>query len=307
MRAVVVGAGAMGSTFAAALARAGNDIVALDAASEVVGTINQRGIEVVEDGTSSFARVPATSSPSEVGPVEVAIVFVKAHHTQAVAGSVRRYLSPNTVVASLQNGWGNADVLAKAVPPDRLVVGVTYHSCTLLGPGRAAHTGRGPTMVGPYEAGGDTSGAEKVAELLSSAGFEVAVTPGVRLEIWKKLVLNAATLPVAGATGLRAGELADSGEVQDLVDALAAEAVLVANKLGLGVDLEERLTSIHKVLAGAGSGKPSMLQDIEARRKTEIEVINGVVARAAAELGLDVPLNRAMTSLVHGIERSWAR
>jgi 2-dehydropantoate 2-reductase len=133
------------------------------------------------------------------------------------------------------------------------------------------------------------------------------VTPHIKTEIWKKLILNAATLPTAALTGLRAGELAQPGSMLDLVDALAAEAVQVARAQGYAIDPTERIERIHTVLAGAGAGKASMLQDAEARRKTEIEVVNGAVVRAAEKMGLDVPLNRAMVALIAGLERGWQR
>ena len=121
------------------------------------------------------------------------------------------------------------------------------------------------------------------------------------------MILNAATLAVAATTGLRAAEMLELPEVAALVEGLAGEALAVAAKIGLNVDPVERLAKIKAVLAGAGAGKPSMLQDVEAARKTEVEVVNGAVVRTAADCGMDVPLNIAMCALVHGIERSWAR
>ena len=149
--------------------------------------------------------------------------------------------------------------------------------------------------------------AHQIAEMLTRADFETTATADVRTEIWNKLILNAATLPVAASTGLRAAEMLEVPDVAALVEALAHEAVAVASKLGLHVDGAERMARIRTVLANAGQGKPSMLQDVEARRKTEIEVVNGAVARAAAEHGVAVPLNVALCAVVHGIERSWSR
>jgi 2-dehydropantoate 2-reductase len=129
----------------------------------------------------------------------------------------------------------------------------------------------------------------------------------VRTEIWKKLVLNCATLPTAALTRLSAGALAEAEEVLSLVDALAAEAVQVARAQGMEIDEDERREAIHAVLARAGAGKPSMLQDVLADRKTEIETVNGAVVAAAAEHGVAAPLNRAMVALVHGLEGSYLR
>jgi 2-dehydropantoate 2-reductase len=307
-RVLVVGGGAMGCLFAAEIAGAGHEVTVLDPAAAIVTAIEEHGVRLVRDGHDlSVPSVSAVSDPAKAGQVDIAFVFVKAQHTAAVAEQVTAYLSADTTVASLQNGWGNADVLARTVPADQLVCGVTYHSCTVLKPGRVAHTGRGPTFVGPYSPGGDVARATAVAELLDSAGFEITATPDVHTEIWKKLVLNAATLAVASLTGLRTGALGHHAEAMSVVDTLTAEAVAVGRARGLDVSLEERVSRIHTALAGGGDGKASMLQDVQARRKTEVEVVNGAIARAGAELAVPTPLNEAMVALIHGLEESWCQ
>jgi 2-dehydropantoate 2-reductase len=307
MRTAVVGGGAMGAAFAADAAAAGRDVTIVDTAADVVDRIRDHGVTVeTPDGTRSVP-VRATAEPAEVGLVDVAIVLVKGYDTRAAAGTVAALLGPDAFAVTLQNGWGNADVLASVVPSEQILMGVTYHSCSSAGPGHVRHTSRGPTMVGPYLVDGDASAAERVATFLDSAGWEAHATADIRTEIWKKLVLNAATLPAAALTGLETGELAQPGTLRDLVDALAREAVAVARAQGLSVDAAERIERIHALLRGGGSGKPSMLQDVEARRKTEIDTINGAVARMGVELGIDVSLNLAMVALVSAVERSWRR
>lgn len=129
----------------------------------------------------------------------------------------------------------------------------------------------------------------------------------MRTEIWKKLILNAATLPTAALTGLTAGALSDSEQMWPVVERIAREASSVAIALGLKIDPEERVERIRATLAGAGGGKASMLQDTEAHRKTEIEVINAAVARAGASTGTPTPLNDLMVSMIAGLESSWTR
>jgi 2-dehydropantoate 2-reductase len=305
VRAAVVGGGAMGAAFAADAAAAGQDVTIVDTAAEIVGAIRDCGVTVESiEGTRTVA-VRATTEPAGVGAVDLAVILVKGYDTTAVAGSLAGVLGPDAVVVTLQNGWGNADVLASTVPPDRLLMGVTYHSCSLSGPGRVRHTARGPTVVGPYLVDGDLSVAERVAGFLSAAGWQARASAEIRTDVWKKLVLNAATLPASALTGLDAGQVAAFGPLCALVDAVAGEAVAVARALGLPIDPTERIDRIHAVLRAAGSGKPSMLQDVEARRRTEIDTINGAVARMGLELGIDVSLNRAMVALVSAVERSW--
>jgi 2-dehydropantoate 2-reductase len=307
MKMAVIGAGAMGGALAAEAALAGHDVHVLDVSAELVTAVRERGIAVTVDGAEVTGKVQASTDPASIGPAELVVIFVKAQHTAAAAASIAALRGPGTVVASLQNGWGNADVLAREAGTEGLVFGVTYNSCSSAGLARVRHTGRGETVIGSYA--GDAAGtaaAERAAQALTSAGWACRVTPEVRTEIWKKLILNAATLPTAALTGLAAGELAAAPAMSDLVDATAQEACAVARGLGLGIDPAERLEAIHRVLAAAGPGKASMLQDAEARRKTEVEVINGAVVREADRLGIDVPVNRALAALISGLERSWS-
>src|SRR5581483_10971413 len=137
----------------------------------------------------------------------------------------------------------------------------------------------------------------------AQAGLEAKVVPAVRPEIWKKLVLNAATLPTAALTGMNAGALTAHEPMHELVTETAREAVAVARALGYDIDEEERVEAIHSLLGRAGPTKASMLQDFEAGRRTEVDVINGAVVRAGEQTGVQVPLNRAFVALVKGWER----
>ena len=301
MRIAVVGAGAMGSIFGARLAQGGHETVLVDVAVPLVERINEAGVTVVRGEEETVTRVAATADPASVGVVDAVVFFVKCYHTQSAAELARPLVGAGTVVASLQNGWGNGDVLAGVYPPEQVVVGVTYNSGTVLGLGRVAHPGVGPTTMGPF-AGDSTAGAERLAAAIGDGGLEAVVVDPVRPEIWKKLILNAATLPTAALTGMHAGALTAHAEMHELVSDTAREAVAVACALGFEIDAQERVDAIHGLLERAGSARASMLQDFEAGRRTEIDVINGAVVRAGDEQGVPVPLNRAFVRLVKGWE-----
>lgn len=307
MRVAIVGAGAMGGVWAARLAAAGAAVALVDVSSEIVAAITNDGLTLQSADGTVTSRLPATDRPEEVGPRDAVFFFVKAQHTASAARMARPMIAQSTIVVSLQNGWGNSDTLASIYVPEQLVMGVTYHSATVLAPGRVAHTGQGQTFLGPYLDGSPMGRAEAVAALMNDAGLQTTATPRVKVEIWKKLILNAATLPTAALTRLCAGDLGQPGPMLDLVDALAAEAVAVARAQGYEIDQAERIERIHAVLAGAGRGKASMLQDVEAGRKTEIEVVNGAVVRAAKAAGVEAPLNWAMVALIGGLERGLGR
>jgi len=301
VRAAVVGAGAMGSIFGARFAAGGVDTVLVDVAQPLVDKINADGVTVVRGDEETTTRLPATSDPASVGAADLVVFFVKCYHTRSAAEMARPLVGPATVVASLQNGWGNGDVLASVYEPERVVVGVTYSSGTVLALGKVAHPGVGPTYMGPF-AGRSLEGAERLAAALEQGGLEAHVTPEIRPEIWKKLILNAATLPTAALAGMNAGALTAHVQMHDLVTETAREAVAAARAFGYEIDEQERIDYIHTLLERAGLAKASMLQDFEGGRQTEVEVINGAVVRAAEENGVPVPLNRAFVALVKGWE-----
>jgi 2-dehydropantoate 2-reductase len=300
MKIAVVGAGAMGAIFGARFAQAGHDTVLVDVAVPLIDKINADGITVVRGDEETVTPVPATSDPASVGTVDLVVFCVKCYHTSAAAESARPLVGADTVVASLQNGWGNGDVLAAVFPPEQIVVGVTYNSGTVLDVGRVAHPGVGPTTVGSYKDGGGEP--ERLAGVLVDGGLEATVASPIRPEIWKKLVLNAATLPTAALTGMNAEALTAHADMKELVSETAREAVAVARALGYDIDEQERLDAIHGLLERAGPARGSMLQDFEAGRRTEIDVINGAVVRSADETGVPVTINRAFVALVRGWE-----
>lgn len=304
MKLAIVGAGAMGGALAAEAALAGHEVHIVDVSRQLVDHVNEHGLEIQGADSPVIGHPSATTDASSVGVVDLVILFVKAQHTRSALPAIQQLRGPDTVVLSLQNGWGNADVLAEALGTDRLVFGVTYHSCSLLGMGVVRHSGRGATMIGAYTAE-NTPAAEIAAAALTASGWPTTVGADVRTEIWKKLILNAATLPTAALTGLTAGALGASASMRPVVDELIRESCAVAQAMGLGIDTAERTASIAEVLAGAGSGKASMLQDTEARRKTEIEVINAAVVRAGTEVGVPTPVNELMVALIAGLEERW--
>lgn len=303
MRIAVVGAGAMGSIFGARLTEAGHDTVLVDVARPLVEKLRRDGVTLVQDGQERVVEVEATTDPASFGAADAVVFFVKCYHTESAAKGAAPLVGAHTAVASLQNGWGNEEVLARHFGAERVIAGVTYDSGTVLELGRVAHTGRGKTLIGPYEgeALGPTADLEHV---LVDAGFEVEATPSIRTEIWKKLIVNAATLPTAALTGLTAGALGQPGELLELVDEVAREASAVAIVAGYGIDPEERVEVINNLLANAGAGKASMLQDLEAGRRTELDVITGAVLAEAEAQGVEVPLNTSLFALVRGYERA---
>ena len=300
MRVAVLGAGAMGTVFGAALQRSGADVTLVDVSPAVVERLRSDGAVVVAGGQEQVTRVAATTDPVDVGAVDAVLVFVKGYHTAAAAELARPLVGPATAVASLQNGWGNEARLAEAFGGERIVAGVTYHSARLDRPGRVAHTATGTTFLGPFQ-GRDLGAATVVGNALADAGLPVEVGAEAVTQLWRKLVLNCVTLPASALTRLTVGGLAS---VDGLLEAVTEETCAIARAAGHDVDTAERLEVIRGAVARGGDGKGSMLQDVEAGRRTEIDTITGAVVAEADRLGVPAPLNRALLDLVRGYERA---
>ncbi len=307
MKVAIVGGGAMGGLWAGLLESNGVQVTVVDVMPPVVHAIRASGLIVASPDRQLRVHPAATIDPADVGPVDLVYFFTKAHHTRAAASLARPLVDDATILVSLQNGWGNSHVIAEVLAPDRLVSGVTYQSARVESPARILHTSQGPTIVGPFleDATGDLS--EVVSTLQNNAGIATTTTATVHTDIWKKVVLNTATLPTSALTGLYGGEVGQPGAMLELADAIAVESVNILRAAGYDIDPAERVAFINGLLERAGNGKASMLQDVEARRKTEIEVVNGAIVHQAEMLGLEAPLNRAMVALIGGLERAWSR
>jgi 2-dehydropantoate 2-reductase len=292
----------LGSAFGAGFIRAGHDVTFIDVSAALVDALNATGITIIDGEQQSTVAARATTDAGSVTAPDLIMVFVKAYHTDGAASMIAPILGPDTVLATLQNGLGAGDVLASHCPGARIVYGVTYHAATMLEPGVVRHA-VGPTFAGPYE-GEDNSGPQRLAGACVEAGWPVQAMPDVAPAVWKKLLLNC-TNAVAALTGMNGGAEVADAHVHGLLRDVMAEALAVAHALGhTGLELEACVRDMDEVLTRAGEGRASMLQDFDAGRRTEVDALNGAVVRAADDLRIGVPINRALLSLVKGWERT---
>jgi 2-dehydropantoate 2-reductase len=303
--AVLGGGGAMGGIFGGYLARTGEDVVLIDVAQAAVDAINRNGILVEEkDGSAATVRVKASSQPREVGPVDLVINFVKCYHTESAILAATPMLASHTSILTLQNGWGNAERIAAVVGKERVLVGLTYHSGTLLAPGHVKHSGIGATHVGEID-GKRSPRLEAAVEALRKAGIDTSLSTNILEEIWKKLALNVCTLPTAALLRFAANELIQFDGTITLMKSLLAEVVAVARAQNIALDQAERWQAITKLLEQAIGARASMLQDVEARRQTEIDVVNGAIVEAGLLHSIPTPFNCAMVWMIKALQEKY--
>lgn len=308
MKIAILGAGAMGSAIGALLHKAGNQVTLIEVSHPALEAVQSRGLIIQNRaGEQESIRIAITDQPARVGVVDLLLVFVKCYHTEAAVKSALPITGPNTTVLSLQNGWGNGPRIASIVGKERVVLGVCYHSATVLAPGHVLHAGQGKIFMGELD-GSDSPRLQQIVKMFNAAGIAAESSGQVLKEIWSKLALNVATLPTSSTVRVTADHLLDTPEMQELMKGLLKEVVAVANAQKISLDFNERWDAITGLLRKlAPNTKGSMLQDVEARRQTEIDVMCGAIVEAGTRLNISTPYNRAMVGLIKGLEANYPR
>jgi len=303
MRACIVGCGAIGGLFAASLALLDDvEVWAYDADAAHVAAIRDGGLRL--SGLRELtAPVRATSDARELPRCDVAIVATKGRHTRAAIAATAHALADGAAVASLHNGIGNEELLAEHV--GAVMRGTTFQGGRVAAPGEIAWDTAGETWLGPFEpAPAPFAAVERLADALTRAGLPAHALPDARGAQWTKLIFNAAANPVAALTGLPHGRICAQPPLRALVRGLVREGVAVAEALGVRLDADPDAL-IDRAAVDAYGHRGSMLQDVLARRPTEIDFLSGGIVRCGREAGVPTPLNAAAVALVKGVESSW--
>jgi 2-dehydropantoate 2-reductase len=304
MRVCIVGCGAVGSLFAAHLAQLDDvEVWAYDLDRDHVEAINEGGLRLSGAG-DLVGRLRATTDPAELPACDFGIVATKSLHTgQAIAAAARAFT--DGAVCSVQNGLGNEEAVAEHVRD--VIRGTTFPAGHVLEPGHVSWDTKGDTWIGPFEPSPASSAkVQRLAELLTRAGMNTVALDDARGAQWTKVIFNAATNPIGALTGLTHGQVCEHEPARRLVSGLVAEALAVAEAEGISLDSDPEEMIDHAARV-AYDHKASMLQDVDARRRTEVDSLNGAIVELGERHGIQAPLNRAIWALVRALEDSWER
>ena len=299
-RVLVVGVGAIGGIVAAKLA-AHAEVVGLDSNAAHAQAISERGLRV--DGVSSHeVRFPCVTQASDLGQqaFDAVVFLVKSKATPAVLRALQPLLQHRPLLVTLQNGMGNAEVLAEAGVP--VARGVTMSAGRFVGPGHVEHLIAGTTWVGPE--GGSVDELRWFGDLLSRCGLPCEVIADPMQAVWSKFVFNCVMNPVGALVGGSNAARYEVAEVRELIDEMAAECQQVVRTLG-GSFAFDPMAFVHKVRAGEvprSRHAGSMALDIARGAETEIDELTGWIVRQADRLGIPAPACRTVTRLVKGLE-----
>ena len=303
MRVCVVGCGAVGSLFAAHLATLPDvEVWAYDVEPEHVAAINSNGLRLT-GRADIVAALEARTDPAEIPPCEFGIVATKSMFT-APAITATADLFAAGAVCSVQNGVGNEEVIAEHVA--RVIRGTTFPAGHVVAPGVVEMDTGGDTWIGPFEdRPASLEEVGRLADAMTRSGMATKALADARGAQWTKLIFNAASNPLGALTGLTHGRLCELPGARRLISGLIAEGVAVAAALAITLDSDPEAVVEHASRV-AYHHRASMLQDVQARRPTEIDALNGGIVRFGRQCGVPTPLNEAIVALVQGVEQSWS-
>ncbi|MFC4436177.1 MULTISPECIES: ketopantoate reductase family protein [Natrialbaceae] len=291
---VVFGAGSLGTLVGAALAR--EHAVTLVGRADHVDAIRASGLSL--EGELEATVNPRAATDGEGLAADLAIVTVKSFDTEAAADTLAT--GAFDVVLSLQNGMGNEETLAAGLEAP-VLAGTASYGAMLREPGVVECTGVGEIVVGDRR-GGRSRLAERVGDAFASSGLETIVTDEMPHRLWEKLAVNAGINAVTALTATNNGAVLET-PANDIARAATRETARVARADGIRLSNREALAAMERVAVETAANASSMRQDVLADRRTEIDAINGYVVDRAADRGLEVPINRTLTTLVRAWER----
>jgi 2-dehydropantoate 2-reductase len=302
MKIAIVGVGAMGSVYAALLGDAGHEVWAVDVWPEHVEAIQDNGLRVEGASGDRTVRIHATTDANDVGACDLVVISTKAMHVEAAATAALSMLGPETVVLPIQNGLGSAERIAAVVGEERVAIGVVGgFGASMRGPGHAHHNGWELVRLGE-RSGPATPRIERIAEVWSGAGFRVQTYDDVDQLVWEKLICNVCFSGTCTILGRQIKDVLDDPAAWRVASSCAQEAFDTGMAKGVALTFDDPIAYVRAFGEKIPEARPSMLLDLMAGRRCEIDVINGAIPRVAAELGLTAPVNETVTALVKAKE-----
>lgn len=305
MRIVVLGAGAIGSVVGGRLALGGCAVTLVDTDPDRVEAVNRDGLRLDLDGGPAVVRLRACLPADAAPPCDLVLLATKTFQTADALAGVRPLLA-DAFVLSLQNGLGNAERIAAFVPIERVIVGTSLIPADFRGPGHVASHGSGVTALYCTD-GTHRPILDAIAAAFAAAELPMVLEPDIRRAIWEKAAFNAAMNALCGLTRATPGIVGASPEALALAKAVAAEACVVAAANGVAADVAAVAGRIDGACRDHAGHKPSMLQDLLAGRRTEVDALNGAVVAAAEQAGVEAPLSAMLCRLVKLAEAAAAR
>jgi 2-dehydropantoate 2-reductase len=292
-RVAIVGAGAVGCYFGGMLARAGLPVT-LIGRQQHVDAVNRDGLFLERSDFQGYVKLQAATSIESIRNATIVLLCVKTIDTETAALALAPHLARNAILVSFQNGVDNVERIERAAGIKALP-SVVYVAAAMTGPGRVKHNGRGDVVIGDEP---------RLAAMFLDGGIPCRISDNVAGELWTKLVMNCAYNAISAVTRLQYGLIKENPFTVDVMEEVIKEVVAVGTAAGIRLPGTEQLKDAALKLGNAmATATSSTEQDISRGRLTEIDSLNGYVARRGSELGVPAPVNRTLHALVKLLER----
>jgi len=300
MKIAVIGIGAMGSFYAAKLAKT-NDVIAFEHFDKKVDAINKDGINLIEGDTTTNYKIKCFKDGSIKQPVDLVLLSVKATQTQEAIKANIGLIDSHTIVLTLQNGLGNVKDISRYVDPSNIVIGSSRVNLSNVDINTVKVLGNGLTYVGSVA--GDKKDVLTVKVLFDKAGFECEVAENISNLVWGKVLINSVTNPLCALFKCKIKVIYENKNIYDIATRLVEEGISVAKLNDVTLNEQDILDELRKTIYSIGNGYASMYFDVTGSRITEIDKLNGQILSIAYKNKLDVPYTEFVVNAIKGIEK----
>jgi 2-dehydropantoate 2-reductase len=289
----------MGSVYAGLLGKAGHEVWAIDIWQEHVDAIADAGLAVSgASGSYVVDTLHVGRTPADAGPCDVWVIATKAADVDAVAAEIAPLLKPDSVVMAFQNGLGAGERVARRIPEEHIIIGIAEgFGSSIPEPGRVHHEGMRLIRIGEMH-GGLTDRVQQIAQAWDEAGFNVRAFDDVTRMIWEKFLCNVTLSAPCAAFDVTVGELMADAGAWKVALGCTAEAYRLGLATGVEFPFEDPLRYVTEFAATIPNASPSMRLDHLARRRSEVDVINGQVVELSRQLGLEAPYNETLCAIL---------
>jgi 2-dehydropantoate 2-reductase len=299
MKIAIVGTGAMGSVYASLLGKAGHEVWAIDTWQDHTDAIAASGL-TVSGASGSFVvdSLHVGRAPHEAGACDVWVIATKAADVDAVAADIAPLLEDDSVVMAFQNGLGAGERVARRIPEEHIVIGIAEgFGSSIPEPGHVHHEGMRLIRIGEMN-GGLTERVQRIEQAFDDAGFNVRAFADVTLMIWEKFLCNVTLSAPCAAFDVTVGELMADPEAWKVALGCTSEAHRLGVAKGIQFPFDDPLQYVTDFAATIPNASPSMRLDHLARRRSEVDVINGQVVELSRELGFEAPYNETLCAIL---------
>jgi len=297
MKTGIIGAGAMGSIFSFFFNKANLDFNIYDHTKQSVDILKS-GLNVVVDGKSELININISNNTDILNDCDIIFLFVKSYSTEEAMRDVITALSKNSIIVTLQNGIGNMEIISEFIPDDRIVYGSTSIGATKINPNTIKLGGFGDNIIG----GNNIDSVNSVENILKLANLNVIISDKPNETIWKKVIVNAGINPLGAIFSIPNGKIIENKHSLKIQEEIVRESVKIASKMDINMNPDEMVKLTRDVCKKTSANLCSMLQDVNAKRKTEIDSINGTIIKYGKEKSIAAPYNEVIYHIIKAKE-----